>query len=101
MSIKRLFVEKKKGFDIEARALCDDFVQNLALGGLKSVRVVNRYDIDGLSDSELETVLPVVFAEPQVDNVYFETLDIPAGDKYFASEYLPGQDSYPLGRCQR
>lgn len=91
MSIKRLFVEKKKGFDIEARALCDDFFQNLALSGLKSVRVINRYDIDGLSDSELETVLPVVFAEPQVDNVYFETLDIPAGDKYFASEYLPGQ----------
>ena len=91
MSIKRLFVEKKKGFDIEAGALKEDFVQNLGLGGIDSVRVINRYDIDGISDSELETVLPVVFAEPQVDNVYFENIEIPEGDKYFASEYLPGQ----------
>ncbi len=91
MSIKRLFVEKKKGFDIEAQALKDDLVQNLGLTGLENVRVINRYDIDGITDEELQVVLPVVYAEPQVDNVTFETIDIPASDKYFASEYLPGQ----------
>lgn len=91
MSIKRLFVEKKKGFDIEAQALKDDLVQNLGLTGLENVRVINRYDIDGVTDEELQVVLPVVYAEPQVDNVTFENIDIPASDKYFASEYLPGQ----------
>lgn len=91
MSIKRLFVEKKKGFDIEAQALKDDLVQNLGLTGLENVRVINRYDIDGITDEELQVVLPVVYAEPQVDNVTFENIDIPASDKYFASEYLPGQ----------
>lgn len=91
MSIERLFVEKKKGFDIEAQALKDDLVQNLGLTGLENVRVINRYDIDGITDEELQVVLPVVYAEPQVDNVTFENIDIPASDKYFASEYLPGQ----------
>ena len=33
MAIKRLFVEKKKGFDIEAGALCRDLKENLGLGG--------------------------------------------------------------------
>lgn len=36
-------------------------------------------------------MLPSVYAEPQVDNVEFENIEIPSGDKYFVSEYLPGQ----------
>lgn len=90
MSIKRLFVEKKKGYDIEAKALCRDLIDNLGLKELKEVRVINRYDIDGVTDEELERVLPCVYAEPQVDEVYREELEIEEG-KYFASEYLPGQ----------
>ena len=90
MSIKRLFVEKKKGFDIEARAMCHDLRENLGLQGLTGVRIINRYDVEGLSDAELELTKPTVFAEPQVDTLTMETLDIPEG-KYFAMEYLPGQ----------
>ena len=82
MSIKRLFVEKKKGFDIEAEELKSDLVENLGLSGLTGVRVINRYDIDGISDEELQKVLPSVYAEPQVDNVEFENIEIPSGDKY-------------------
>ena len=62
MSIKRLFVEKKKGFDIEAEELKSDLVENLGLSGLTGVRVINRYDIDGISDEELQKVLPSVYA---------------------------------------
>lgn len=91
MSIKRLFVEKKKGFDIEAREKKQDLIENLGLTRLTNVRVINRYDIDGISDAELEAVLPCVFAEPQVDNVACENIEIPKEDKYFAVEYLPGQ----------
>ena len=61
MSIKRLFVEKKKGYDIEAKALCRDLIDNLGLKELKEVRVINRYDIDGVTDEELERVLPCVY----------------------------------------
>lgn len=91
MSIKRLFVEKKSGFDIEAREVKQDLVENLGLSGLSNVRVINRYDIDGITDAELEKVLPSVYAEPQVDNVTRENIEIPSGDKYFVIEYLPGQ----------
>ena len=90
MSIKRIFVEKKKGFDIEAQALCKDLKDNLGLAGLTSARVINRYDIDGLTDEELERTIPTVFAEPQVDMLCREKLNIAEG-KYFAMEYLPGQ----------
>lgn len=90
MAIKRLFVEKKKGFDIEAGALCRDLKENLGLGGLKSVRVINRYDIEGMTDAEIELTRDTVFAEPQVDNIAFENIEITEG-KFFAMEYLPGQ----------
>lgn len=89
MAIKRLFVEKKKGFDIEAGALCRDLKENLGLGGLKSVRIINRYDVEGMSDADIELTRDTVFAEPQVDNILFGEISI--DDKYFATEYLPGQ----------
>lgn len=89
MAIKRLFVEKKKGFDIEASALCRDLKENLGLGGLKSVRIINRYDVEGMSDADIELTRDTVFAEPQVDNISFGEISI--DDKYFATEYLPGQ----------
>lgn len=89
MAIKRLFVEKKKGFDIEAGALCRDLKENLGLGGLKSVRIINRYDVEGMSDADIELTRDTVFAEPQVDNISFDEISI--DDKYFATEYLPGQ----------
>ncbi|MBQ3573929.1 MAG: phosphoribosylformylglycinamidine synthase, partial [Clostridia bacterium] len=90
MAIKRLFVEKKEGFDIEARALCRDLKENLGLSDLKRVRIINRYDVEGISDAELELTKDTVFAEPQVDNITFEELEINDG-KFFATEYLPGQ----------
>lgn len=89
MAIKRLFVEKKKGFDIEAGALCRDLRENLGLDGLKSVRIINRYDIEGMSDADIELTRDTVFAEPQVDNITFDAISIK--DKFFATEYLPGQ----------
>ena len=69
MSIKRLFVEKKKGFDIEAKAMVHDLRENLGLRGLTGVRVINRYDIEGISDEELALTQFTVFAEPQVDEL--------------------------------
>ena len=75
MAIKRLYVEKKKGFDIEAGALCRDLKENLGLGGLKSVRVINRYDIEGMTDAEIELTRDTVFAEPQVDSIAFENIE--------------------------
>ena len=90
--VKRLFVEKKKGFDVEARGLFNDIVTNLHPEGLTGIRVLNRYDMQGLDDATYETAKREVFAEPAIDAVYDE--ELPEGidqTKMFAIEYLPGQ----------
>ncbi len=101
MMVKRIYVEKKKGFDIEAAALCEDLKESLHLRGLTGVRIFNRYDMEGVDDSTYKAAKFSVFAEPAVDVAYDEMLDIfkPADSesdknmsvRYFAVEYLPGQ----------
>ncbi len=92
MSVRRIFVEKRQGFfDVEARQLCDDLTETFRLTGLKAVRIINRYDIEGLDDSEYAQVKSVVFSEPTVDVVYEEKLPHFPNSRVFAVEYLPGQ----------
>jgi len=89
--VRRIFVEKKEGFDVEAKGLFKDLRTNLGIAGLKSLRIINRYDVSGISDSEYEAARCVIFSEPPVDNVYDETIDLDANEMVFAIEYLPGQ----------
>ncbi len=89
--VRRIFVEKKKGFDIEAQALYRDLKYNLGIKGLKYVRVINRYDVQGLSDEEYMACRNTIFSEPPVDVVYDEELPLRDGEQAFAIEYLPGQ----------
>ena len=44
--VRRIFVEKKKGFDVEARSILEDLRENLSLDGLSEVRLINRYDVE-------------------------------------------------------
>ncbi|MFZ3131182.1 MAG: phosphoribosylformylglycinamidine synthase, partial [Desulfosporosinus sp.] len=90
-AVKRIFVEKKPGYDIEARGLYDDLVESLGIEGLEGLRVINRYDISGISDEEYARSRPIIFAEPPLDLVFDEDLKIPHKDLVFAMEYLPGQ----------
>ncbi|MFA6308556.1 MAG: phosphoribosylformylglycinamidine synthase [Clostridia bacterium] len=89
--VKRIFVEKKKGFDIEANSLYKDLKENLLISNLKSVRIINRYDIEGISDEELLKSRNIIFSEPTVDCIYDENIRITGRVRYFAIEYLPGQ----------
>ena len=92
MAVKRIFVEKRQGFfDIPAQQLCDDLIETFRLVGLKAVRVIQRYDIEGLSDAEYARVKSVVFSEPPVDVIYEERLPKFPNSRMFAMEYLPGQ----------
>lgn len=92
MAVKRLYVEKIPGiFDVPARHLYEDLQEMFSLTGLKSVRIIRRYDIEGLSDEEYEQVKPLVFYEPPVDNHYDEELPDLGSARYFAIEPLPGQ----------
>ena len=90
MSVRRIYVEKKDGFDVEAKGILEDLRENLSLTGLTAVRLINRYDVEGISDEEYQKARNLIFSEPPVDYAYDEKIDISEG-KAFAVEYLPGQ----------
>lgn len=90
-NVRRIFVEKKKGFDVEANSLYRDLKYNLGIAGLNGVRIINRYDIEGISDEEFESSKRTIFSEPPVDEVFDEKIDIGNDSRIIAIEYLPGQ----------
>lgn len=89
--VRRIYVEKKEGFAVEAEHLYKDLKQNLGLSELKTVRIVNRYDVEGISEEVYRASRETIFSEPNVDNVYDEVLVLDKGSRSFAVEYLPGQ----------
>ena len=89
--VKRVFVEKKEGFDVAAKGALADFRENLFLENLQNVRVVLRYDSEGIAEGDYESAIENVFSEPAVDKVYRETLPLAEGEIAFGMEYLPGQ----------
>ena len=86
----RVYVEKKPGFDVAAQQLANELRTILGIEALKNVRLVNRYDVEGISEELFAQATPTVFSEPQVDNVYADLPDF-GSDTVFAVEYLPGQ----------
>ncbi|MGN1113181.1 MAG: phosphoribosylformylglycinamidine synthase [Acutalibacteraceae bacterium] len=89
--VTRVFVEKKPGFDVEAKQMLWDLRHNLGLKQINGLRLLNRYDISGLSAEQFETAKKTVFSEPNQDNVYDEEFSYDEGSRVFAMEYLPGQ----------
>jgi len=89
--VRRIYVEKKAGFDVEAQHLYKDLHDNLAIQGLEKVKIVNRYDLSGVSDEVYQEARSSIFSELPVDHVYDEKLELGEKDRFFAIEYLPGQ----------
>lgn len=91
-NIRCIFVEKKPGFDVEAKSLFDDFKRNLRLENLEKVRVINKYTIGEVSEEYYKKALNTIFSELTVDNVYEEKAPVVAEEEIaFGVEYLPGQ----------
>jgi phosphoribosylformylglycinamidine synthase len=89
--LRRIYVEKRPGFDVEAQNLYHGLQENLNIKGLEGVRVVHRYDITGITAEEYAVARPLIFAEPPVDLSYDEELLVGADERALALEYLPGQ----------
>lgn len=90
MSVRRIYVVKRKEHAVEAGGVLAALRENLYIDSLEDLEILNRYDIEGLSEGELKPLLNTVFAEPMVDDLYLE--DYPFfGRSHFAVEYLPGQ----------
>ncbi|MBE7004776.1 MAG: phosphoribosylformylglycinamidine synthase [Ruminococcaceae bacterium] len=87
--VYRIYVEKKPALALEADALAQDCRALLGIPALTRVRVLNRYDVEGIDKALFDYAVRAVLSEPQLDNVCFEPeLD---GAQVFAVEYLPGQ----------
>jgi len=89
--IKRIFVEKKAGFNVEACNLMKDLKDNLSIDTLKGLRILNMYDIEGINEEEYEKAKYTIFAEKPVDYVWDEKFEMGSEEKAFSVEYLPGQ----------
>jgi phosphoribosylformylglycinamidine synthase len=90
MSVKRIFVEKKEGFDILANRIHSDIVDLLKINA-SAVRVFHMYDIENVSEYDIVATVDNVFSEPPCDNVFMNKLPWLFGYKVFAVEYLLGQ----------
>ena len=91
LGFKCIFVEKKKGFNVEAKSLMEDFKSNLRINNLKEVRVVNKYILGEIEEDYYKNSLYTIFAEKTVDNLYEGTLPVDEDEIAFAVEFLPGQ----------
>ena len=58
---------------------------------MDDVRILMRYDVQDISDKTFDTACKCVFAEPPVDELYNEKVEVPEGYSIFSVEYLPGQ----------
>ena len=88
--VYRIFVEKKPGLDNEARALAQDARAFLGIEHLERVRLLNRYDLEGISPELFGLAVREVLSEPQLDRTS-ETLEAQDAAAVFAVEFLPGQ----------
>ncbi len=88
--VSRIYVEKKPGFDVEAQQLKSELSDILGVQGLDGLRIINRYDVEGIDEELFRSCVPTVFSEPQVDTATDELPE--TGDAaVFAVEFLPGQ----------
>ncbi len=84
----RIFVEKEPRFRVEAESLRRELNDNLNLD-LRTLRLLNVYDLFGFTEELLEKSRYAVFGETATDRVT-DGCDL-AGAKYLAVECLPGQ----------
>ena len=89
--VYRIYVEKKPGFDVEAQGLKNELVSLLGIQSLSGLRLLNRYDVEGIDEALFNQCAATVFSEPPVDNTYAELPEFEGIS--FAVEYLPASST--------
>jgi len=98
MSLQRVYVEKKQGFDYHAKKIFSEIKTIVGIDNLAYIRTFVRYDIENLNKRLLDDCLPTIFSEPPLDNVLFE---LPKDAKHiFAVELVPGQFDQRAASCE-
>ena len=89
-NVRRIYVEKKAPFAVKAKELHEELKNYLGIS-VEDVREFIRYDVENISDEVFERACKTVFSEPPVDELYRESIDVPANARIFSVEFLPGQ----------
>ena len=97
-NVYRIFVEKKKGNDIEAMQILTDLRQNVGITALTGLRLINRYDVQGISEAEFRRAVHGVFAEDNLDNTADEVTFAPRAG---VCHGVPARSIRPAGRQRR
>ena len=90
-NVRRVYVEKKSDFAVQAKDLRHEIQSYLGIKDLEDVRVLIRYDVENISDEVFEKACNGIFAEPPVDTLYREDFETEANSRVFSVEFLPGQ----------
>ena len=99
-NVKRIYVEKRLAYATEANETKQNLSQQLNIN-INSLRIINRYDIQGISDDVLNQGINTILAEPMVDDVYQESFPVSNQESVFAIEYLPGQYDQRADSCEQ
>ena len=99
MAVFRIYVEKKPAFAVEADSTRSDIRASLGID-LKGLRLLNRYDVEGIDGETFETASRTIFSEPPVDVTYPELPEVKNG-RVLAVEYLPGQFDQRADSCEQ
>ena len=87
--VYRIYVEKRPEYAVEARGILSEIRHLLRIKSVTGLRLLNRYDVEGISEELFSQCCGTVFSEPQLDSTYTA---VPEGaDAVFATEFLPGQ----------
>lgn len=98
--VKRIFVEKRREYAVEAKEILEDLTNSLGLD-ITDLRVLNCYDIEGVDTQSLEKGIKIILSEPMVDDYYLETFPKKDNETVLAIEYLPGQYDVRADSCQQ
>ena len=99
-NVRRIYVEKRKEYATEAHEIQTNLVEQLGLT-IHSLRIVHRYDVQGISEEILQQGINTILAEPMVDHVYDEIFPMSEKESVFAIEFLPGQYDQRADSCEQ
>ncbi len=90
MSVFRIYVEKRPEYAVEAASVLSDIRTALRIS-ISGLRILNRYDVDRITEQDFKMSVNTVFSEPPVDVTYDEMPVLINDERVFATEFLPGQ----------
>ena len=96
MAVYRIYVEKKQPFAVEAGGILADIQTSLQIGSVYGVRLLNRYDVEGISEEVFKKAVSTVFSEPSVDDVSYTPVSYTHLDVYKRQGWIGGSPGPPV-----